>query len=290
VVRRPLISAYELQELLELPARGAFGAPQPRPAILDVRWELGAGSGYADYKEGHIAGAAFVDLDHQLSARPGVRGRHPLPHVDRFAVDMRNAGVWNARMVVVYDAATSMAAARAWWLLRYFGHRDVAVLDGGLAAWVSAGLPLQSGLPLLKQGDFLPAPGKMPVLDARAAAHLAVEGVLLDARAPERFRGEVEPIDRVPGHIPGARNRPAAENVDSAGRFHATASLRAAFEATGVGHGVSVGAYCGSGVTAAHNVLALEISGYRSALYPGSWSEWLEDPRRPVAKGDEGPR
>jgi thiosulfate/3-mercaptopyruvate sulfurtransferase len=257
--------------------------------LLDVRWEVRRGPGRAEYKDGHIPGAAFVDLDHELAARPGVRGRHPLPHPARFTANMRNAGVWNNRLVVVYDAATSTAAARAWWLLRYFGHRDVAVLDGGLAAWMADQRPLESGIPRVKQGDFLAVAGKMPVLDARAAAHLAVEGVLLDARAPERFRGEVEPLDRVAGHIPGARNRPTAENVDAAGRFHTAPFLSAAFEELGVGHGVSVGAYCGSGVTAAHEVLALEIAGYRSALYPGSWSEWIEDPRRPVARGGAEP-
>jgi len=285
VVRRPLISAYELQELLEPLARDDYGAPRALPSVLDVRWELGSGPRLDQYEQGHIPGAAFVDLDHQLSSPPGVHGRHPLPRSERFGPDMRAAGVWNSRLVVVYDAATSMAAARAWWLLRYFGHRDVAVLDGGLAAWVQAGQPLEQGRPAVREGDFGPSAGRMPVLDARAAAQLAVSGVLLDARAPERFRGEIEPVDRVAGHIPGARNRSTAENVDSAGRFHTPAFLRTAFEAVGVGSRVAVGAYCGSGVSAAHELLALEIAGYRAALYPGSWSEWVEDPRRPVARG-----
>jgi thiosulfate/3-mercaptopyruvate sulfurtransferase len=284
VVRRPLISACELQELLEPPARS--DPPRAPPAVLDVRWELGSGPRRDQYEQGHIPGSVFVDLDHQLSSPPGVRGRHPLPHTERFGRDMRAAGVWNAHMVVVYDAATSMSAARAWWLLRYFGHRDVAVLDGGLAAWVQAGYPLERGSPRVKPGDFVPSAGRMPVLDARAAARLATAGVLLDARAPERFRGEVEPVDRVAGHIPGARSRPTAENVDSAGRFHTSGFLRTAFEALGIGSKAAVGAYCGSGITAAHELLALEIAGYRAALYPGSWSEWIEDSRRPVARGD----
>ena len=281
MVGRPLISAYELQDLLE---PSGPGAPRALPSVLDVRWDLAGGPGRSQYEQGHIPGAAFVDLDAQLAARPGVHGRHPLPRAERFAADMRAAGVWNDRLVVVYDAATSMAAARAWWLLRYFGHHDVAVLDGGLAAWVAAGAPLERGAPQLPGGDFVARPGMMPVLDSKEAAQLAARGVLLDARAPERFRGEVEPVDRVAGHIPGARNRPTAENVDSAGRFHAPAALSAAFESLGVTRGVAIGAYCGSGVTAAHEVLALEVAGYRSALYPGSWSEWIEDPRRPVAR------
>ena len=282
MVRRPLISAYELRDLLEPPPRGV---PRALPSVLDVRWELGAGPQHSEYEHGHIPGAAFIDLDAELAARPGVHGRHPLPRAERFAAAMRAAGVGTARLVVVYDAATSMAAARAWWLLRYFGHHDVAVLDGGLAAWVAAGGPLERHEPRVPPGDFVAHPGLMPVLDAKGAAQLAARGVLLDARASQRFRGEVEPIDRVAGHIPGARNRPTVENVDSAGHFHAPAFLRAAFESLGIAGGVAVGAYCGSGVTAAHEVLALEIAGYRSALYPGSWSEWIEDPRRPVARG-----
>jgi thiosulfate/3-mercaptopyruvate sulfurtransferase len=285
MARRPLVSAYELQDLLE-PARGRFGVP-PKPSLLDVRWHLGAGAGAgrAEYREGHIPDAAYVDLDRQLSAPAGARGRHPLPRPERFTEDMRDAGVRSDRLVVVYDSSTSMAAARAWWLLRYFGHREVAVLDGGLAAWVEIGQPLEQGLPRIRPGDFTASPGKMRVLDARAAAHLAVSGVLLDARSPERFRGESDPVDRVAGHIPGARNRPTADNVDDDGRFHPEPVLEAAFDQFGIRPGVAVGAYCGSGVSAAHEVLALEIAGIRAALYPGSWSEWIEDPRRPVARG-----
>jgi len=282
LTRRPLISPYELRELLE---PSALGAAPPRPSVLDVRWELAGGPRRADYAQGHIPGAAFVDLDLQLAAPPGERGRHPVPGEARFTADMRAAGVSNARPVVVYDAATSMAAARAWWLLRYFGHSDVAVLDGGLAAWVDSGYSLERVTPPVQDGDFASEAGKLPVLDATAAAQLAGTGVLLDARAPERFRGELEPVDRIAGHIPGARNRPTAENVDCAGRFLAPALLRGAFEASGVGPGVAVGAYCGSGITAAHEILALEIAGYRAALYPGSWSEWIEDPARLVELG-----
>jgi thiosulfate/3-mercaptopyruvate sulfurtransferase len=186
---------------------------------------------------------------------------------------------------VVYDAGNSMAAARAWWLLRYFGHSDVAVLDGGLAAWVAAGLPVESGEAAVEPGDFTPRAGGMPLLDPSAAAAVARAGVLLDTRTPERFRGEHEPIDPVAGHIPGAVNLPSAALVDGSGRFLDPAALRERFAGAGVRDGVDVGVYCGSGVVAAHEVLALEVAGLAAALYVGSWSEWIRDPARPVATG-----
>jgi thiosulfate/3-mercaptopyruvate sulfurtransferase len=271
----PLITAEALRRRLA-------GGPE-RPALLDVRWQLGGPPGIDEYRRGHIPGAVFVDLDSELSARPGPGGRHPIPDAESFARHMRAAGVSNGRGVVVYDAANSMAAARAWWVLRYFGHRQVAVLDGGLAAWTAAGYELESPPVGAEPGDFAAAPGGMPTLDAPAAAALARSGVLLDARAPERFRGDSEPFDPVGGHIPRARNRPSADNVDASGRFLPAEQLRAGFEEVGVGDGVEVGAYCGSGVSAAHAVLALELAGYLAALYPGSWSEWVTDPGRPVA-------
>jgi thiosulfate/3-mercaptopyruvate sulfurtransferase len=189
--------------------------------------------------------------------------------------------------VVVYDDSGTSAAARAWWLLRYFSHPDVAVLDGGLSAWREAGLPLQDGPGRgVEPGDFVARPGGMAVLDAAGATALAGRGALLDARAAERFRGESEPIDPVAGHIPGARNRPSTLNLNGTGRFLAPHELRAEFEGIGIGDGVEVGAYCGSGVSAAQEVLALAIAGYEAALYPGSWSEWVADPARPVATGE----
>jgi thiosulfate/3-mercaptopyruvate sulfurtransferase len=159
------------------------------------------------------------------------------------------------------------------------------VLDGGLSAWVAAGRPLSTDPPVSEPGDFEARPGGMPVLDADGAAALASRGVLLDARAPHRFRGESEPIDRVAGHIPGAVNVPSTGNVGADGRFLALEVLRAAFAAAGVSDGVELGAYCGSGVTAAHELLALEVAGFEGALYPGSWSEWITDAQRPVATG-----
>ena len=199
---------------------------------------------------------------------------------------MRAAGVVNGRPVVVYDGESSMSAGRAWWLLRYYGHRDVAVLDGGLAAWVAAGYPVSTDSELVQPGDFVARRGAMAVLSAEDAAAVAARGVLLDARAPERFRGEREPIDPVAGHIPGAVNLPATATTDPSGRFLGRHLLRRLFEPTGVTSEVKVGAYCGSGVAAAHEVLALELAGYQAALYPGSWSEWITDPRRPIARGD----
>ncbi len=207
-----------------------------------------------------------------------------MPDATAFTAAMRAAGV-SRTGVVVYDAASSMAAARAWWLLRYFGHPDVRVLDGGLAGWTAAGHSLETGAGTVAPGDLTARAGHMPLLDATAAAELAFRGLLLDARAPERFRGESEPIDAVAGHIPGARNVPASELSQPSGRFRDAAALREAFVAAGVCDGVEVGAYCGSGVAAAHEVLALELAGYRAALYVGSWSDWITDPRRPVATG-----
>ena len=199
---------------------------------------------------------------------------------------MRAAGVTNDRPVVVYDAATAMAAARAWWLLRYFGHERVAVLDGGLAAWVAAGHQTQTHEPEVRPGDFTARPGGMPLLDADGAAALAARGgVLIDARAAERFAGETEPIDPVAGHIPGARNLPSTRNVDDDGRFLDPQTLGRGFAQIGIEEGVEIGAYCGSGVVAAHEVLALALAGYSAALYVGSWSDWITDPRRPVAVG-----
>ncbi len=256
------------------------------PTLLDVRWALGGPPGRDEYARGHVPGAAFVDLDTELASAPGLGGRHPLPEPAAFEAAMRRAGVRADRPVVVYDDSGSAAAARAWWLLRYFGHRDVRVLDGGLGAWVASGRRLSTDAPVPAPGDFAARPGGMPVLDAARASALAQRGVLLDARAPERFRGEHEPIDPVAGHIPGAVNAPSTGNVGGDGRFLAPDALRATFDGAGVRDGVEVGAYCGSGVTAAHEVLALELAGFSAALYPGSWSEWITDPGRPVATGD----
>ncbi|WP_328710674.1 sulfurtransferase [Microbispora hainanensis] len=254
-------------------------------SILDVRWRLGGPPGIEAYHEAHIPGAVFCDLDADLAAPAGPAGRHPLPTPEAFQEAMRRLGVSEGRPVVVYDDADSTAAARAWWTLRYFGHGDVRVLDGGLRAWTRAGLPLTKDEAPVPPGDFTARPGGMPVLDADQAAALASDGVLLDARAAERYRGEVEPIDPVAGHVPGAISAPTFENVEPGGRFHNREFLRERFNSLGAVEGVPVGAYCGSGVTAAHEVLALEIAGLPAALYVGSWSNWVADSSRPVATG-----
>ncbi|WP_061291579.1 sulfurtransferase [Herbidospora cretacea] len=249
--------------------------------LLDVRWRLGGPSGPSEFAAGHIPGAVYCDLDTALAAPAGAGGRHPLPSAEAFEASMRALGVSDERPVVVYDDWNSLAAARAWWCLRYFGHRDVRVLDGGLRAWTGE---LSKDASSVAPGDFTARPGGMPLIDADQAAILAEDGLLLDARAPERYRGEVEPVDPVAGHIPGAVNAPTTENLEPGGRFHQPEFLRERFNTLGAVEGIPVGAYCGSGVTAAHEVLALETAGIRASLYAGSWSEWITNPARPVEK------
>ena len=273
----PLISAGDLA--------AALRGPQP-PAVLDVRWRLGGPPGAESYRAGHIPGAVFADLDRDLAGAPGgPAGRHPLPAAGAFQAAMRRAGISADRPVVVYDDADSTAAARAWWTLRYFGHPDVAVLDGGYRAWTAAGEPVSTDAAEPAPGTFTAVAGGMPVLDGAGAARLARSGVLLDARAGERYRGETEPVDARAGHIPGARSAPAAGNLTADGGFAAADALRARYAALGVIPGAEVGVYCGSGVTAAHEVLALALAGLPAALYPDSWSGWITDPARPVATG-----
>ena len=266
----------------------ALAGPAP-PVLLDVRWRLGGPPGIEAYRAGHLPRAVFVDLDADLAAEPGAAGRHPLPPAGRFQEAMRRAGVSTGSTVVAYDDADATTAARAWWLLRYFGHRDCQVLDGGFRAWRAAGGQVAMGdCAAPGGGDFTARPGHMPVLDADAAASLARRGHLLDARARERYRGEREPIDPVAGHIPGAVSAPTTANIGADGRFLPAAGLRARFATLGAaGRDGMVGVYCGSGVTAAHEVLALELAGYRASLYVGSWSNWVADPARPVATGPE---
>jgi thiosulfate/3-mercaptopyruvate sulfurtransferase len=281
---KPIISAVELASEL---------AGIRPPALLDIRWQLSAAKaagaapfdGRAQYAAGHVPGAVFVDLDADLADPPGPAGRHPLPDMERFGAAMRAAGVSSDRPVVVYDGGQGWAAARAWWMLRFTGHPDVRVLDGGLPAWegrLAAGMETPAA-----PGDFRPAPGALPLLDADGAAALARTGLLLDARAGERYRGEVEPIDPVGGHIPGAVSAPTAQNVAEDGRFLAAEELAERFKALGVTEGTEVGVYCGSGVSAAQEVLALTLVGIPAALYVGSWSEWSSDANRPVAVGPD---
>ncbi|MFF3865166.1 sulfurtransferase [Micromonospora sp. NPDC001898] len=257
------------------------------PTLLDVRWRLVGPPGRDDYAAGHLPGAVFVDLDTELSGPPGAAGRHPLPDPAALRSALRAAGVRAGHPVVVYDGGDGVAAARAWWTLRWAGHRPVRLLHGGFPAWVAAGLPVSTEVPAPVPGDVSVRPGELPVLDTGAAAALAAgSGVLLDVRAAARYRGETEPVDPVAGHVPGAVNLPAGAYVDPDGRFPAAAVLRDRFAAAGVTDAVPVGAYCGSGVTAAQAVLALHLAGRPDArLYVGSWSNWVADPSRPVATG-----
>jgi len=269
----PLVSAADLVELLD----------RDDVTVLDVRYRTGGPSGRREYDAGHVPGAAYVDLDAALAAPPGPGGRHPLPDPEVFGAAMRRAGVSGSRPVVVYDDWSGHAAGRAWWLLRHHGHPDVRVLDGGWAAWREAGGAAQASTPRVAEGDFEPGPGVLPVVEADAVLDVPV---LVDARAPERYRGDTEPIDPVAGRIPGALNVPTSTNLGADGRFRDPAQLRALYEAAGVPlDGTEVAVYCGSGVTAIHDVLALELLGVRATLYPGSWSGWITDPSRPVEVG-----
>jgi thiosulfate/3-mercaptopyruvate sulfurtransferase len=274
-VTSPLIAVPELAEALAKP---------DAPALLDIRWRLAGPPGIDAYRAGHLPGAGYVDLDAELAGPPGSAGRHPLPEPARFEAAMRRAGVSADRDVVVYDDTESMAAARAWWLLKYFGHDRVRVLDGAYQAWLAAAGPVTTESPPREEGDFVARPGAMPILDAAGAAEAARRGTLLDARTGERYRGEAEPIDPVAGHIPGAVSAPTSENV-VAGTFRDPDALRQRFVMLGAAQGGPVGAYCGSGVNAAHQILALELAGIPAALYVGSWSNWIADPKRPIATG-----
>lgn len=272
--------------------------------LLDVRWALGVTDGHDRYRAGHLPGAVHVDLDTELAAPPSpARGRHPLPDPADLQAAARRWGVRAGSRVVAYDAVGGTSAARAWWLLRQAGHADVRLLDGGLQAWEEAGLPLEAGDVVPVPGDVVVRPGAFAgpgVLDADGAQRLAHEGLLLDARAGERYRGEVEPVDPRAGHVPGAVSAPTTENLGPDGRFLDDAGLRARFAGLGLvppaddpdagagpagAEGVRVGVYCGSGVTAAHTVAALAAVGVDAALYAGSWSQWAHDAARPAAVG-----
>ncbi len=271
----PLISAGELRAAVE------------RPVLLDVRWALGDSRGREKYLAGHLPGAVFVDLETELADPPDpARGRHPLPSVQRLQSAARRWGVTAARPVVVYDDSGGLAAARAWWLLRWGGHPDVRLLDGGLAAWLRIGGEPEAGDVVLVPGDVVLTGDALPTLSADEAGALPGRGgVLLDARAAERYRGEVEPVDPRAGHVPGATSAPTTGNLAGDGTFLPAAELAARFAALGARPGGSVGVYCGSGVTAAHEVAALAVAGIDAALWPGSWSQWSADPTRPVATG-----
>ncbi|MEL4506235.1 sulfurtransferase [Luteococcus sp. H138] len=273
----PLISAPELAELL--------GGPTP-PVVLDVHYQLGQpGWGREQYDAGHVPGAHFVDVETELSAhRPDGRGgRHPLPSAADFQSAMRRCGVTRTGVVVVLDQGSMLAAGRLWWLLRHHGQDYVRVLDGGMAAWLAGGGEVTTEPAPAGDGDFVAGPGRMPTVDADALPDELRRGrQLFDVRAPERYRGEAEPIDPVAGHIPGAQNLPASRLMSPEGGFLPVAELRRVLAQVRPGDVVS----CGSGLTASQVALACEAAGTSAvAIYPGSWSDWITDPEHPVVTG-----
>jgi thiosulfate/3-mercaptopyruvate sulfurtransferase len=276
-VSSPLISAAELSSVL-----GTV-------TVLDVRYRMGGPPGSEEHAAGHIPGAAYVDMDTELASAPArpvdEGGRHPLPAPDVFVAAMRRAGVSNDVPVVVYDDWQGRAAGRAWWLLRDYGHTDVRVLDGGWSVWIASGGAVTTEPVAPVPGDFDGKPGSLPVVDASSVADV---DVVIDARAPERYRGETEPVDPRAGHIPGALSAPFAGNLTSgpAPVFRPAAELRARYAALGAEEAEPI-VYCGSGVTACHDLLALHIAGLDGRLYAGSWSEWSADASLPAATGDE---
>jgi thiosulfate/3-mercaptopyruvate sulfurtransferase len=286
-----LITADQLQALM---------SEDPPPLLLDCSFDLTqAAAGASAYAAGHLPGAHYLHLDEVLSGPktggptdPSFRGRHPLPDAGSLLQTLRGIGWQPGRQVVAYDAQGGPYAARAWWLIRALGHRAVAVLDGGLLAWQRAGRPMSTepppaapaASPQGEAADF----AHMPQIDAASLQAALGLRLLLDARAPARFRGETEPLDPVAGHIPGALNRFFQDNLLPDGRFKPAAQLRDEFAALGIAshNAAQVVQQCGSGVTACHNLLAMAHAGLEgSALYAGSWSEWCADASRPVAKG-----
>ena len=276
-----LIAADHLQALLR---------DGPSPVVLDTSFDLAdTGAGERSFREGHLPGARYVHLDRDLSApKTGTNGRHPLPSREAFAATAARLGIAPQTPVVVYDRQGAMFAARAWWMLRWLGHEAVAVLDGGLPAWQQAGGALETEVAAFAALSAYPLRDpRVRMVDAASLLQRLGVARVIDARAPERFRGDVEPLDTQAGHIPGARNRFFKDNLAADGRFKPAEELRDEFRhLLAVGDPAEVVHQCGSGATACHNLLAMEIAGlHGSALYPGSWSEWSSDPSRPVARG-----
>jgi thiosulfate/3-mercaptopyruvate sulfurtransferase len=282
-VARPWSSLVDVASLAE-------AIDDPDLVLLDVRHQLKDRSwGLKQFEQSHLPGARFAHVDEDLSARPTPRtGRHPLPDVDAFVDRVGRWGIDARTQVVAYDDAGGIWASRAWWLLRYYGHEAVAVLDGGLPAWTRAGHALTSAVPSPRRAAFHGRPGAMPTVTTWDLTTRAPR-CLVDARAAARYRGDEEPVDPVAGHIPGAKSVPTSANLAPDGTFLPREELRAQYEAALAGLPPRDAAfYCGSGVTATHDVLAMHAAGLPgAALYPGSWSEWIRNPLRPVRRGDE---
>lgn len=264
----------------------------PDWVIVDCRFTLtDPEAGRRAYTQGHLPGARYAHLEEDLSAPVSSRsGRHPLPDPEVLEGKLGAWGIDSEKQVVAYDDAFGAMASRLWWLLRWLGHDRVALLDGGLPAWIRAGLPVTTEIPPVHPTHFLanPRPGMVVNAEAVAASLAEDSGVLVDARAEERFSGEVEPLDPVAGHVPGAVNLPWEDNLDLDGTFLPAEDLKELYgNIIGSHSPAEVIAMCGSGVTACHNLLAMEIAGISAArLYAGSWSEWITDPERPVATGE----
>jgi thiosulfate/3-mercaptopyruvate sulfurtransferase len=278
-----LVSATELHELL------ASGST----VVVDCRFDLvDPDKGRADWLAGHIPGATYAHLDEDLAAPIGPHtGRHPLPETDVFADFLASAGWSGEKLLVAYDDGSNAISARLWWMMRYYG-KQAALLDGGFNAWLEAGFQTESGIPAVTKTalePLQPDPGRVVSADSISKQLNSGAEPVLDARAPERFSGEVEPLDTRAGHIPGSLNRPFTDNLNSSGRFRTPLELKSEFEALlGKASAEKVIHSCGSGVTACHNLFAMELAGLGcSRLYPGSWSHWIRDPNRPVATGDE---
>jgi thiosulfate/3-mercaptopyruvate sulfurtransferase len=282
--------------------------PHP-PVVLDVRWTPGSPHQHNAFLAGHIPGARWCDLDADLAGEPGRGGRHPLPDPERLTARLRSWGIDDDSEIVVYDGAQSLGAARAWWVLRWAGLPRTRVLDGGFAAWSQADQRVEIGDEVAtRPGTATAVAGSLPVVAADDVLSWAARGKLLDVRSPERYRGEVEPMDPIAGRIPGALNGPTTEHLTSDGHFRPARALQRQFHAwlddaaaaneasasnaQDAGDAANAGdvdeqvaVYCGSGVTAAHTLLAMHEAGIDGVLYPGSWSEWITDPTRPIARG-----
>lgn len=271
----PLLTAEALVDLLRADAD---------VCLLDVRWRLDRPEGRPEYLDGHLPGAVYVDLDHELAERADPQlGRHPLPSIPVLQAAARRWGIGAETTVVAYDDLGSVAAARAWWVLTHAGVPDVRVLDGGLRGWIAADLPLETGDVRAQPGDVILGDytGRIDLDDA---ASWTDRGVLLDVRGPDRYRGDSDPNDPVAGHIPGAANLPTTTHL-RAGRFRPPEEIRRLFASTGVSRSTPVAAYCGSGIAATHTVLAGRVAGLSISLYPGSWSQWSRTPGAAVATG-----